>query len=497
VPRPAARVFGFGEFLLDSAKKQLARNGTPVPLSEHQLDVLLQLVAHAGEVVTKDALIRAAWQDVAVTDNSLEQAISALRRALGDRAASHGGSAAILIETVPRRGYRFSADVTRTDARASDAELNAILEPHRALLEGRTALETLERDAVERAARAFEMVVAQAPDYASAHLGLAHACVMRFESTRADAEPDGEALARAARHAREACRLDPESADAWATLALVHHHEGLGVQAIAAARRAVRLEPENWRHHLRLAYVAWGEERLGAAHRTLSLFPGFPLAHFLAATVYVARHAFELAEHELRAGAAAQDAQQGARAFRSIGSHWLLGLVRLARGDEADALDALHRELAFEADGQLYARECVANTWYAIGALQARAGRHADAASAFEHALERLPAHVLATIGLASTREIAPERDRLLAAANRRLTRLEESGRGVDAATGRAALAIADGQPDVAAALLDRALAAAPNGPAGWQIPIDPLLNVAAHAGSFVQVLGRLRARAG
>ena len=48
--------------------------------------------------------------------------------------------------------------------------------------------------------------------------------------------------------------------------------------ALAAMRRAVSLEPDNWRHYFRLSYVSWGEERLRAARRTLALLPGFPLA---------------------------------------------------------------------------------------------------------------------------------------------------------------------------------------------------------------------------
>jgi len=489
----ATFTYTFGDFQLNASTKRLTRHGDPLGLTEHQADVLLQLVSHAGEIVTKDALIEAAWRGVAVTDNSLEQAISALRKALGE--ASRGPQK--LIETVARRGYRFRGEVTRADARASDAELVAILEPHRALLEGRAALETLERDAVERAMHAFEEVVTKAPDYMSAHLGLANACVMHFETTRADEVPDRDSLARASHHAREACRLDPQSGDAWATLALALHHTRLGVQAIAAARRAVMLEPDNWRHHMRLAYVAWGEERLRAAHKTLTLFPGFPLAHLLAATVYVARRAFDLAEQELRTGAATQDAQQGTHAFSSVGCHWLLGLVLLARGAEEPACAELERELAFETDGHLYARECMANTWYAIGALQLRRGHRQDAAAGFERALERIPSHVLALIGLSLARETPAERETLHSRITRRLAQFEGPGLAIERAVARAAVAVAAGGPDDAARLLDEALGAASPGSGGWLIPVDPLLNVTAHEPAFAHVLARLRTRAG
>jgi DNA-binding winged helix-turn-helix (wHTH) protein len=483
--------FRFGDFQFDARKKRLVRGEEIVHLSEHQLDVLGHLLAHAGEVVSKEALIHAAWPDVAVTDNSLEQAISGLRRALGDAPRTPK-----LIETVPRRGYRFAGDVTRQEMRVSDAELEALLDPYRAWLEGRAALETLERDAVLQAEQVFSGIVARWPEYASAHLGLANASVMRFEATRADELPDTDALLRADHHAREACRLDAQSAEAWATLALVHYRAGLGVQAIAAARRAVMLEPDNWRHHFRLAYVGWGEERLRAAQRTLALLPDFALARWLAATVYVARQALDLAEQELRAGAAAQDAQQGSHAFTSVGSYWLLGLVRLARGDEAGALDHMRRELTFEAAGQLYGRECAANTWYGIGALLLRQGRRTDAIGAFEHALERVPAHLLAMAGLSIALDPSPAREAWHENIRRRVAQLGSAGLMVDAAMGLAALHTGSGAPDEAGQVLHEALGAAPGGSAGWLIPVDPLLNVAGREHAFTHVLARLRTRA-
>src|SRR5262249_10523355 len=128
-----------------------------------------------------------------------------------------------------------------------------------------------------------------------------NACVMQFETTRADPLPDRAALALAAQHAREACRLDPQFGEAWATLAFVLGRTGDHVDALAAAKRAVTLEPDNWRHHCRLAFVGWGEERLRASRRTLALLPNFPLAHWLAATVYVARQLPQDAERELMA----------------------------------------------------------------------------------------------------------------------------------------------------------------------------------------------------
>jgi len=187
---PTGARFVFEPFELDPVRRRLTEAGEPIAISERQLDILLLLVVRAGQIVSKDDLLQAGWKDVAVGDNSLEQAISSLRRFLG----AHPSGVAY-IETVPRRGYRFGAAVTRMASRESDAALDALLAPHRAFIEGRAALETLEGDPVARARDVFEGAVRSAPEYASAHVGLANACIMQFEMTRADPSPDGVALA--------------------------------------------------------------------------------------------------------------------------------------------------------------------------------------------------------------------------------------------------------------------------------------------------------------
>src|SRR5262245_32937616 len=101
------------------------------------MDVLVLLAAHAGQLVSKDAIVQGAWRDVAVTDNSIAQAITGLRKTLG----IHPDGIAY-IETVTRRGYRFVAPVERDRALTSDATFAALLDPYRAFVDGRAALET-------------------------------------------------------------------------------------------------------------------------------------------------------------------------------------------------------------------------------------------------------------------------------------------------------------------------------------------------------------------
>jgi DNA-binding winged helix-turn-helix (wHTH) protein len=485
---PGGAIYTFGRFELDGRTRQLRRDGERVALSERYLSVLLHLAAHAGAVVSKDDLVKAGWGDTAVGDNSLEQAISALRRALGTTADDRD-----YVETVPRQGYRLTPPVTRAMPQASAADIDALLAPHRALLDGRAALETLERDQIRRAREVFARIVAATPDFAPAHVGLANGCVLLFEMTRADEQPDTDALRLAAHHAYEACRLDTGHAEAWSTLSFILERVGTHTDAIAAARRAIALEPDNWRHHFRLASIAWGEERLRAARRTLALLPGFALAHWLAASVLVARNMLDEAARDLDAGIARAEkglprrsgeaAEAGSR-FSGVALHWLRGLIQLARGDEAAAMADLEQELANEASGHLYARECCANAWYAIGAIHLRHGRNPEAREAFERALQRLPKHPLARLG----RAIA-EGQNSPAAETGTPRNMEEVFR---AAAGH----VLSGSHDAAARLIDQALSAAPPSNAGWLLPVEPLLNLNAAPAEWKAVLGRLSARA-
>ena len=161
--------------------RRLIRDGEPVALPDRHVELLLRLLSNAGHIVTKDSLIEAAWKDVAVGDNSVEQAISGLRKALGSQ---QNGTP--YIETLARRGYRFSAPVERGQPRHSDADLDALLAPYRAFVEGRAALETLDRESVSRARQAFEAALRTAPDYSAAHVGMANACVtcVRVDASR-------------------------------------------------------------------------------------------------------------------------------------------------------------------------------------------------------------------------------------------------------------------------------------------------------------------------
>lgn len=111
-------VYEFGDFRVDTAQRQLLRrDGESVPLSPKAFDTLLYLVEHSGKVLDKDELMTAVWPDTVVEQNNLNQSISALRRALGERRDAHN-----YIATVSGRGYRFIAQVSTQTSKGHDWE---------------------------------------------------------------------------------------------------------------------------------------------------------------------------------------------------------------------------------------------------------------------------------------------------------------------------------------------------------------------------------------
>jgi TolB-like protein/tetratricopeptide (TPR) repeat protein len=103
---PEQIVYEFGDFRLDPSRQQLTCSGSVVPLKARAFDLLVYFAEHSGQLLDKAALMRAIWPNVVVEENNLSQHLSALRQALGD-----GIQGRQFIVTVPRRGYRFVADV--------------------------------------------------------------------------------------------------------------------------------------------------------------------------------------------------------------------------------------------------------------------------------------------------------------------------------------------------------------------------------------------------
>lgn len=293
-----ARWARFGDFRLDFAEHEVFRGSSRLALPQQALRILELLVARHGELVTRDEIRQAIWRDRHVDfEAGLNTAIRKIRRALGDDAADPR-----LIETAPRRGYRFlatpafSTEAAETAAlrnwRARAAGAAAILlaagiamwfgdrgaqtpeqggadlaelssPGYEFFLQGRHAFAQSELDVAE--AR-FEAAVAADPQFASAYAGLAHAKVLNRKGRLANIEIGQRLIDRAleirpdlaaahllnARLAlyywrdRDAARdaidralmLAPSSAEALATAAYFHTINGRTEAAVDAIARA-------------------------------------------------------------------------------------------------------------------------------------------------------------------------------------------------------------------------------------------------------------------
>ena len=373
------------------------------------------------------------------------------------------------------------------------------LDAYRALNEGRLRLEALDPAEVPAAIACFKRALTLDPRYALAHTGLAHARFWKFQSQRARVHRDVEELHKAIAHAEEAIKIDPELAEGHASLAFFLGGVGRSVEALAAGRRAVALEPGNWRHLFRLGTAAWGEERLANMGAVVAQFPKLAYAYFAIAMVHVARADLDQAEATLRAGQSSdgQDVPGLAR-FPASGLHWLHGLIRLAVGDAAGAEAAFERELQSKGS-RLFADEYAVGAWTGLGTLKLEAGDPAAAIGFFERALDRLPQHPPALIGLSIACKAVRAGDRAaeaLGRAKQAADELKQEGRLADAVMAAAAIETAAGRADRALSLLAKFLADAPPGLSGWLTPVDPSFAALRDAPSYRGILARLAERA-
>ncbi|HYJ88239.1 MAG TPA: winged helix-turn-helix domain-containing protein [Pyrinomonadaceae bacterium] len=110
------KVYEFKGFRLDGAQRRFLHDGRPVQLKAKIFDLLLFLVERRGQLVDKDELMREVWPNTIVEENNITVSMSILRKTLGE-----GVDGRQFIETVPRRGYRFVADVREISLGANEA----------------------------------------------------------------------------------------------------------------------------------------------------------------------------------------------------------------------------------------------------------------------------------------------------------------------------------------------------------------------------------------
>jgi len=115
------QLYEFGPFRLDPDKELLLREDETVPIAPKAFQILLVLIRHNKQVVTKDDLMKAIWPDTFVEEANLSRNIFLLRKALGESPQDHR-----YIVTVPGRGYRLAEDVQLVPER----EVNIVAASH-------------------------------------------------------------------------------------------------------------------------------------------------------------------------------------------------------------------------------------------------------------------------------------------------------------------------------------------------------------------------------
>ena len=104
-------IYRFNNITLDTGGFEMRRNDIVMPVEPQVFNVLVHLIENREHVVSKDDLIDAVWNGRIVSDATLSSRINAVRRAVGD-----SGKSQTVIKTMPRRGFRFVAEILQVQA---------------------------------------------------------------------------------------------------------------------------------------------------------------------------------------------------------------------------------------------------------------------------------------------------------------------------------------------------------------------------------------------
>ena len=313
--------FEFDAFRVEVEDRRLLRHGKPVMLTPKAFDILLALVGHSGRTVEKNDLMDEVWSDTFVEEGNLNRHVSTLRKILGDDPHEQR-----FIKTIPKHGYRFTADVREvvesngtlaakniyqlTPALSQAAHENfwsmtriviaalaviscfllaalAISSRGQAIKQsgsarpvntqasedyakGRGLWQTRSAQDLHAATLLLEQAVEIEPDFALAHAALADAYVFDFTNWK-----------KAEQQANEAIRLDPNLGEPHATLGFVRMFwEWKLADAEREFKQAVTLSPDYSTAHqwfaVNLAATGHKDAALSEMKKALELDPDSP-----------------------------------------------------------------------------------------------------------------------------------------------------------------------------------------------------------------------------
>lgn len=277
----ARRIYEFGAFRLDAEEHTLWRGERFVALKPRIFDLLLIFVQSGGRVLTKEKLMQQVWHDCCVAPHNLTVSVHELRKAL-----DKSGGECSHIETVPRRGYRFVAEVREAqgishnllaggDAESSTKRHTKNAEAHRAYLKGRYFLNQRTPAGFKKSIEFFTRAVGMDSNYALAYTGMADA--YKLFSTYS-ALPPKEFNERAKAAASKALEIDDTLAEAHIALALIKYRcDWDWLAAEKEYRRAIELNPNQATAHqmygMYLTAVERFDEALAGIARAQELDP--------------------------------------------------------------------------------------------------------------------------------------------------------------------------------------------------------------------------------
>jgi DNA-binding winged helix-turn-helix (wHTH) protein/Tfp pilus assembly protein PilF len=485
---PMPPSYRFDRFELDVPGRRLrTRDGVIVELSHRAFDVLQYLVEHRGRDVARSEVIAAVWPRTIVEDNNLDQAVSALRKALGDSPALPR-----FVLTIPGRGYRFIGVVEVTDPTANRDQTPAPPQPESERVG--TVSAPRRPSGGRRGAAALAIVFVGV--VAAIAWGVAH----KPGSTSATPLPGTDAYefyaaglyhwqrrgpgshAEAVQNFERAVSIEPRFAAAWASLSgalaatavfnTARPSEALP-RALAAARRAVDLDPRSAAANAALGHaLVLSEHRFaeGEAHyaKAVALDPQLAQARVWRALNLAHLGRLDAAVEEMRIA-------QGLDP-RSLGSSANLGLLLYLRRDYSAARTHLERLLAVEPQSA-QTRAYLARVLLAMGDPKA--------------AIELTAGEVLQAPGAAATLGAAFAASGRQQDAERELATLEaRSGDGFAAAYDMAAIHVAMGRHEQACADLLRAFA--DGSPGLGMLGVDPAMDAIRELPCYAAVRQRL-----
>ncbi len=286
----------FDRFVLDPRRRRLLRSGKAVALSAKTLDLLVILLAHDGEAVSRERLYDLLWPCAFVEDGNLTQHVHLLRRTLDP-----SGDGRRFIQTIPRRGYRFAMPLKavvhprlrhtyhHVFVRAALAVLtSAILLVTGSAVQSTTVPLSLDARVsydlgvyhwnmrtdpeLDRSITYFRQTIARAPQSALGYAGLAAAYTIKADGSK-DGTPLSKRYVHLAQAYRDAALLrDPDSAQANTITAFIaYRFEHDFARAGRAFTLALARDPNYATAHHWHAVFSFAQGRLGEATREWEL----------------------------------------------------------------------------------------------------------------------------------------------------------------------------------------------------------------------------------